>query len=271
MDWVGLVNRTDDREDRIVIRMNCRMHDYVETRSGAHIKRNDDDDETTTLCEYWTLEKRDGRWTLLSIEQDSEGAHNLDAAIVASPWGDTERLGQDAVAERAAADAAPPGVSPAELADLDFAGPARAAAMDLSLADGRFDVDLIEASVRRAVSGWAEAVDGDDAALQAAARPEIVKELLHPGDPSEKTRLVVRGPHIDKITIAHLDAQATPARLAIEIQVTGARYIEDRDTAALISGSSSAAATFTERWTLSLDAEGEWPWRISAVGSPVAS
>ena len=33
-----------------------------------------------------------GRWILHSIEQDAEGAHHLDAPIVASPWSDDARL-----------------------------------------------------------------------------------------------------------------------------------------------------------------------------------
>jgi predicted lipid-binding transport protein (Tim44 family) len=267
VEYVGLVNRTADADDRVTVRIVAGLQDYVEDRRGQRIMRNGQSSAVTALAEYWTLGKRDGGWRLLSIEQDAEGLHHLDAAIVATPWSDERQLRDEAVAERAAADAVPEGVSPAELADLDFAGPARAAALDLALADGRFDPDLIEASVRRAVAAWAEAVDGSDAALEAVARPAAVRDLLHPGDARADTRLVVRGPRIEQVRIAALDAAATPATIAVEVAVRGRRYVEDRDTAAVLSGSRDAEARFTERWTLALDGDGEWPWRIAAAGA----
>ena len=50
--------------------------------------------------------------------------------------------------------------------------------------------------------------------------------------------------------------------------VGGGRYLEDRDTAAVVAGSQSRAAKFTERWTLALDGPDEQPWRITAVRAP---
>jgi predicted lipid-binding transport protein (Tim44 family) len=266
VEYVGLVNREGHADDRIVVRICCAMRDYVQTAAGARVMRDGEQDEDVTTAEYWTLHKRDGGWRLESIEQDAEGSHHLEREIVATPWGDTTRLRQDAVAERAAADAAPDGFAPAELADLDFDGTARAAALDLALADGRFDPDLIEASVRRAVEAWAQAVDGDDTALRAHARPAAVDALLHPGDPSRQTRLVVRGPRIEAVRIAALDAAAQPAQITVELRVAGRRYVEDRDTAEVVSGSRDAERTFTEHWTLALDGSGEWPWRIADTG-----
>jgi predicted lipid-binding transport protein (Tim44 family) len=266
VEYVRLVNRADDADDRVVVRIECTLRDYVATDSGKLIMRSGTDSDTVTSCEYWTLYKRNGSWRLASIEQDAEGAHHLERAIVTTPWDDTERLHADAVAERAGETAAPATVAPAELADLDFDGTARAAALDLALADGRFDPDLIEASVRRVVEAWAQAVDGDDDALEAAARPAAVAELLHAGDPSRQTRVVVRGPRVDAVQIAALDASAEPATIAVELRVAGRRYVEDRDTAAVLSGSREREDAWTERWTLALDGDGEWPWRIAATG-----
>jgi predicted lipid-binding transport protein (Tim44 family)/uncharacterized membrane protein YgcG len=269
IEYVGMVNRADDTDDRVTVRVEANLKAYVVTRDGGRIMQSGKSSEDTTLAEYWTLDKRDGRWCLLSIEQDAEGAHHLESDIVASPWGDDERLRQEAVAERAAADAAPAGVSPGELVDLDFAGPVRAQAMDLALADGRFDVDLIEASVRRAVSAWAEAIDGEDAALEATARPDAVRALL--GDAGGRTRVVVRGPRVEQVTISALDAEAAPATLTVDLRVHAVRYVEDRDTVALVSGSKDSPTTFTERWTLALDGDGEWPWRIAGTDSYAAA
>ncbi len=264
VEYVGMVNRSDDADDRVVVRIAATTQDYVETRDGTKIMHNGQDSAATQVREYWTLSKRDGHWCLLSIEQDAEGTHHLDSEIVASPWADS-RVHDEAVVERALAEAAPASVSPAELVDVDFAGPARAQAMDLALADGRFDVDLIETSVRRAVSAWAEAVDGADTELEAVARPEAVRELL--GDGDGRTRTVVRGPVVEQVTISALDAAATPPELSVELRFRARRYVEDRDTVALVAGSRDAETTVTQHWTLALDETGEWPWRVASAGS----
>ena len=130
----------------------------------------------------------------VSIEQEAEGAHHLDAPIVATPESDTERIRGEAVTELAAADAVPEGFTTADLAVFDFQGSAREEALDLSLADGRFAPDVLEVAARRAVAAWAEAVDGDDAGLAAIATPDALQKLLYGADPTGKTRLVLRGP-----------------------------------------------------------------------------
>jgi predicted lipid-binding transport protein (Tim44 family) len=56
----------------------------------------------------------------------------------------------------------------------------------------------------------------------------------------------------------------------LEVRLTGCRYIEDRDTTEVVSGSPSSRAQFTEHWTMGLTDDKEQPWRIVAVGAPVA-
>ncbi len=77
----------------------------------------------------------------------------------------------EALIEGAVADQVPEGTKVAEVADLQYEGDAHAAAMDLSLADGRFAPDVLEVAARRAVSAWAQAIDGDDAVLDADRHP----------------------------------------------------------------------------------------------------
>ena len=55
------------------------------------------------------------------------------------------------------------------------------------------------------------------------------------------------------------------------MEIEGRRYVEDRDTAAVVSGSRSRATAFTEHWTLALTGDSVQPWRITGVGTPVAS
>ena len=194
VEYVGLAHRGNDREDRVTVRIEAKLRDFVEDLQGNHVKRAGQLTETVRVREFWTLGKRDGRWILLSIEQGAEGAHALEQEIVATPWSDERRMRDEALMEGAVAEALPEGTKVSEVADLNFEGDGRAAALDLSLADGRFAPDVLEIAARRAVDAWAEAVDGDDRALLAIAHPDAAQELLHPGDPSGNTRLVVRGP-----------------------------------------------------------------------------
>jgi predicted lipid-binding transport protein (Tim44 family) len=262
VEYVGLVNRTEDGEDRVTVRIEVPLRDVVLDRAGNVVTRNDDAnaDGLVTLAEYWTLGKRNGRWTLVSIEQDAEGSHNLDAPIIASPWSD-DRLRDEAVTERGVA-AAVADDKIREVADLDFEGSARTAALDLANMDGRFAPDVLEAAARRALAGWAEAVDGDDTTLEGIATPEAVLAMLHPGDPSAQTRLVVRGPKLRALRIVDLDAGADPPAMFVEAEVAGRRYIEDRDTTIVVSGRNDAEVVFTERWRMALSDDPDTPWRI---------
>jgi predicted lipid-binding transport protein (Tim44 family) len=72
------------------------------------------------------------------------------------------------------------------------------------------------------------------------------------------------------IRIVSLDAAAKPPTMTIDVELTGRRYLEDRDTTAVVSGSPTRATTFTEHWTLALDGPDEQPWQIAQVGAPPA-
>jgi len=268
VEYVGL-NHKGDASDTVTVRIEAKLRDYVEDRAGNHIKRAGRLSETVRLREFWTLARRGGRWTLISIEQGAEGMHAIDEAIVATTWSDETALKDEALIEGAVQDAVPTNTNIAEVADLDFKGDAHAAALDLSLADARFAPDVLEVTARRAVTAWAEAVDGDDARLRSIAHGQAVRDLLHPGDPSQRTRLVVRGPTVKTIRITGLDAAAQPPTMSIEVEIEGRRYIEDRDTTAVLAGSQSRPTKFTEHWTFALDGDSRQPWLLARVGAPV--
>ncbi len=141
--------------------------------------------------------------------------------------------------------------------------------MDLSLADGRFAPDVLEVAARRAIDAWAQAVDGDDKRLKQIASGPAADDLLYAGDSTRHTRVVVRGPSVQRIRIAALDAAAEPPSMTVEVDLTGRRYIENRDTTAVVAGSRNKPTSFTERWTFSLTDDEAQPWRISSVGAPV--
>ena len=260
--YVGITNREDDTEDRAVVRIQAKLRAYVLDGNGRKVMQKGEKDELVTLAEYWTLARRDDAWAVYSIEQRAEGDHHLEGEIVASPWSDEQRLDDESLTELAVADGLPEGFTTADLAEVGFEGDARARALDLSVADARFAPDVLEAAARRAVGAWAEAVDGDDAALERVASPDAVAALLYAGDPSRKTRLVVRGPRVKRIQIADVRVERVPATMTVNVEVGGRRYVEDRDTAAVVGGSKERAATFTARWTMALDGPVDAPWRI---------
>jgi predicted lipid-binding transport protein (Tim44 family) len=271
VEYVGLARRGDPDEDRVVVRIEARLRDYVVDRSGRHIKRRGQFTETVRLREYWTLQRRAEHWVLASVEQGSEGAHALTDKIVQTEWADEGALRDQAMVEQAAAETVPDGTRIAEVADLQFTGDARSAANDLSLADGRFAPDVLEIAARQAVAAWAEAVDGPDQKLRAMADPPALTELLYAGDHSGRMRVVVRGPQIRQISIVGLDAAHQPPTMTIDLAIRGRRYVQDRDTTRLISGSSTRSVDFTERWLLELTDDPQRPWRIAAVQTPAAA
>jgi predicted lipid-binding transport protein (Tim44 family) len=262
VEYVGLVNRAADEEDRAVVRVTAPLDAWVDTLGGQRMYKTGQKGPRIALAEYWTLAKHDGRWTLVSIEQDAEGAHHLSEEIVASPWADS-RLHDEALVEQAVADGVPEGFSVADAATVDFAGSAREEALDLSLADARFAPDVLEAAVRRALSAWAEAVDGEDAPLERVASDAAIDALLYAGDAAHRTRLVVRGPRVESVTIEAVDASAQPARMTVAVSVRGRRYREDRATAAIVEGSRDRETAFAERWVLALDGPDDAPWRLT--------
>jgi predicted lipid-binding transport protein (Tim44 family) len=265
VEYLGLVNREGEKNDRVTVRIEAPLRDYVVDAAGRQILRNDETGDVTTLAEYWTLGRHaDGSWYLVSIEQDAEGGHVLEEDIVARPDEDTARLHDDAVASVAMAGAVADSAVK-DIAPLSFAGDARIAALDMANIDGRFDPDVLEASARRAVVAWAEAVDGDDAALEAVATPAAIDELLYAGDRSKRTRLVVRGPVLQSLRIAAIDGRSTPPTMTVEATLHGRRYREDRDTTTVVAGSKEHEVTFTESWTMALDGNDTTPWRL--VGS----
>ena len=81
----------------------------------------------------------------------------------------------------------------------------------------------------------------------------------------------MRGAGVRRIRIASLQVEREPATMTIVVEVGCRRYVEDRDTKAVVSGSRDEATAFTERWTLSLDGADSSPWQITALGhSPEA-
>lgn len=157
--YIGVTNRAGDAQDRVVVQLSARLRDIVIDRHGDVLPSKDG--EVARISEFWTLGKRAGDWVVVSIEQEREGAHNLHAPLIAAPEGDSARLRAEAVMELAAADGVP-AEQVGGLLSPAFAGSARAAALDLSLIDGRFAPDVLATAVAEVVDASAQAIDGSD-------------------------------------------------------------------------------------------------------------
>jgi predicted lipid-binding transport protein (Tim44 family) len=93
-------------------------------------------------------------------------------------------------------------------------------------------------------------LDGDDAALLEVATPTRLRQI--------------------KVTA--VDVSHEPATMTIEAELGGRRYVEDRDTAAIVGGSKERPVTFSERWRLALTGEQPVPWRVvdsSVIPGPI--
>jgi predicted lipid-binding transport protein (Tim44 family) len=286
--------------DRVVVRIEARMRDWVVDRNGREINERGQATKTVRMREYWTLQRTPsqdadgeksghdasldaefdltasshvaaGDWMLASIEQGAEGSHQLEERLVQTEWADDQALQDEALVEGANAEAVPTGTKLSELTDTAVAidADARARALDLSLADGRFDPAILEVAARRAVQAWAQAIDGETQPLLALADSDAVAQMLHPS--GSGSRMVVRGPKIERITISALDALAVPAAMTVDVKINGRRYLQDRASAAILAGSDIHAVTFTERWTFTLSGDERNPWQITALSSPALS
>ena len=58
--------------------------------------------------------------------------------------------------------------------------------------------------------------------------------------------------------------------MTVEADLTGRRYLENRDTAAVLRGSKERETAFTERWTMALDGDDATPWRIAEAAARAA-
>jgi predicted lipid-binding transport protein (Tim44 family) len=82
--------------------------------------------------------------------------------------------------------------------------------------------------------------------------------------------VVVRGPRLKKIKIRRVDVGREPAAMELQVDVFGPRYVEDRDTAAVVRGDKNGPQLFVEQWLLTLDGPDDSPWRLAEAAAAPA-
>ena len=266
VQYISLANLGGRDADRIVVFIEAVVTDYVQVEQNGMILTHDSGSSPRTrVGEYWTLAPSEDHWMLISIEQPAEGEYHLHERPIPRPE-DDEHLRDDTFLAMAAADTLPEGFTPADLINVEFADDARAAALDLSLADPRFSLDVLETSVRQVIEAWAQAVDGADTPLEAVATRDAVDQLLYDSDARRMTRVVVRGPMVRQVKVSQLDVTHQPPRMRVDAELGGFRYVEDRDTVAVVEGSKTRPSAFAEQFTLELvDGSASRPWQVVAA------
>ncbi len=266
VQYINLTNRGTREKDRVVVFLEATVADYVRIDgSGMIMTHNAGASPQTAVGEYWTLAPAGDGWRLISIEQPAEGEYHLHERPIPRPE-DDDGLRDDTFLEMAAATELPPGFTDADLVNVEFAADARSAALDLSLADPRFSEDVLTTSVRQLIAAWAQAVDGPDDALIARATPLAIDQMLYESDTARRTRVVVRGPKVRRVQVAHIDVTHTPPLMRIDAELGGIRYVEDRDTTEVLEGSQTRTSAFTEQFTCQLvDGASTHPWQIVAA------
>jgi len=266
VQYVSLANRGEKDKDRVVVFIEAVVSDYVRVeRTGAIMTHNSGSSPRTRVGEYWTLAPHNDHWVLVSIEQPEEGAYHLRERPIPRPE-DDDHLRDDTFLAMAAATTLPEGFTDADLISVDFATDARAAALDMSLADPRFSLDVLETSVRQVIEAWAQSVDGPDTPLEGVATHEAIDQLLYDSDARRLTRVVVRGPMVRRVQVTSLDATHVPPRMRVDAELGGFRYVEDRDTVAVLEGSKTRPSAFSEQFTMELvDGSVARPWQVVAA------
>jgi len=117
--------------------------------------------------------------------------------------------------------------------------------------DDRFGADYVSRTARQVVTAWAMAVDGDDAALAAIARPDAFYWLMHP---DQERWQVTPDPRVTRIQVSSLEPDGEPPRFRVHFEFVGRRQFADPTQVEKADGD----PTFVGLLNLSLTASGPW-------------
>jgi hypothetical protein len=246
VDVLNLVNRHDNDEDRVVLRVRLQIT-CAQPTLGQHHGHCD---------ERWTLGRKGADWVLLSVSGDPLAGPVLSAPLVTDPSADTERLTEQSLAELSKADTTASGVAPSELVPPDEA-PSLALG-DLSVVDPRFDPSLLGAALAHLVESWEAAVSGSEDPLAERASQEARDALLRPGPDAQ---VFVRDAVLKSWEVLELHLDRKPPAVDVAVHLEVVRYLVRYETA-IRAGNATDARPITLTWTLELTESTEVPWRL---------
>jgi hypothetical protein len=254
IDLLRVVNRDDEAEDRVVVRVRLRVQCKL-PRQGRNMH----------LDERWTLGRSGSRWVLLSIGGDPLAGPVLSAPLVPNRSSDTERMREESLAELANAQKVGDDVALSDLVGADE--PPGFALLDLSVRDSRFLPALIAAELAHLLEAWEEAVFGLGAPLEELASAEARSALLRPR-PGE--RLVIRDAVLKSWKPTRLDLSRRPPVIEVALDVEAVRYVVT-DKGRHCAGNETDVRRMALAWTLELVDSAQAPWHLAVSNSPAES
>jgi hypothetical protein len=255
VDLLRVVNRDDEKEDSVVVRVRLRVHCKY-PRLGLVAARY------VHLDERWTFGRRKARWVLLSVGGDPLSGPVLTAPLVPNRSYDTERLREESLAELANAQKLRDDVDLGDLVGPDE--PPALALLDLSLLDGRFLPALIAAELAHLVEVWEEAVTGSEGPLEELASADARAALLRPGP---RKRLIVRDGVLKAWGPTKLDLSRHPPAIEVRLEVEAVRYAVTEGGSFRV-GNQTDARRIDLAWVLELTDSALHPWRLITSNSP---
>lgn len=138
------------------------------------------------------------------------------------------------------------------------------ALLDLSVLDGRFLPDLIEAELVHLLEAWEGAVIGPEGPFEALASAEARAALLRP---APGVRLVVHDPVLKSWKPTKLHLLRRPPAIELTLDVEAVRYLVDADGRPR-AGNWKATRRMALTWTLENTGSAGTPWRLAVSNVP---
>lgn len=255
IDLLRVVNRDNEEEDRVTIRLRLRVH-CRHPSLGLIATRY------VRLDERWTLGRSGGRWVVLAMGGDPLGGPVLTAPLVPNPSFDTDRLREESLAELAKSEKVGADVDLGQLVDADE--PPALALLDLSVVDGRFAPALVAATLARVLEAWEEAVTGSERPLEQLAGPKARAALLRAGP---GRRLVMRDAVLKSWEPTGLHLSERPPSIEVAVEVEAVRYVVT-DAGSYRAGNDTDAHRMALSWILELTDSDKAPWRLATSNNP---
>lgn len=255
VDLLSVVNRDDEEEDRVVVRVRVRIH-CRHPRLGAlgahHVH----------LDERWTFGRSGSCWVLLSVGGDPLAGPILAAPLIPTPSSDAERLREESLADLARAQMVSNDIVLSDLVSADE--PPAFVLLDLSLVDSRFLPALIAAQLAHLVEAWEGAVTGSEAPFEGLASADARTALLRPG---RGARLVVRDVVLESWEPTRIDLSRQPPAIEVRLEVAAVRYVV-RDDGGAVAGNEVDPRRMILTWILELTGSTRALWRLITSNSP---
>ena len=248
IEYVGLVNREDDTEDRAVVRITASLRAFVEDGNGHRIMRKrveDGEGDAVRVLDAGALRRR-----------GVEGGVDRAAGGGRPPPGCGDRrltvVGHAAACRRVARRARGGGRATAGVYDGGPGGGVvrrNARASRRSTCRWRTPASPQTCWRRQRGGRWRRGRrrwTGTTRRWRRSRRPRRCWSCCTEATSRAGRAWSCGARGCGEIRIVAVDVSREPATMTIEVEVGGRRYVEDRDTAAVVSGSKERAGTFSE-------------------------